>query len=140
MTDGTASSSWSHQSGIQAETATGTARIIYSSSSFSHVKIKNPSLHIKVVLNGSSNKTVLLVVREILCTISACQISLILLTHKYYPTPWQWISHLFQRQTCNTAHVIVWQLWNVGGSLKSVCCCYTHVNTCCWQYVKISLI
>jgi len=60
-----------------------TARAIYAFSSFSHVKIENPSLHIKVVLNGNSNKTELLVVRDILCKISACNTSLILKTYKW---------------------------------------------------------
>jgi len=95
-------------------------RTIYSSSSFSHVKIENPSLHTKVVLNGSSSKTVLLVVRKILCSISACQTSLILLTNKSYPTLWKWMSRLFRNtlllrdnespayfdDRLNTAHVI----------------------------------
>ena len=62
-----------------------TARSIYSSSSFSYVKIENPNLHFKVVLNSSINKTVLLVVRGMLCTFSACQTSLILWTNTILP-------------------------------------------------------
>ena len=57
---------------------------------------KKSKLCIKVVLNSSSNKTVFIVVREILCTISACQTLLILLTNKYYSNLWQWMSCLFR--------------------------------------------
>jgi hypothetical protein len=132
-TAGTVYSSWSHPS-LEYKLRQLQPYQVHCSSSFSQVKIENPSLHFKVVLNGSSNKTVLLVVREMHCTISACQASLILWTNKYNPTLWQWMSCLFLNtillrdnkspayfdDKCNTAHVIIWQLWNIGGSLISL--------------------